>query len=161
DDSSASYQPILSFEPLDETAETALAERFAEQVRGLRSRAEQHGKSLRIFHWHHPEVSRTRKFAAVKAALEGVTEDLLKWFNAHYFARTSSSIKDVAAIFGFSWGVDNPGGQAAMRMIELARGTGPDAEDARRWCLHYNECDVAAQAAIRDGLRRQHGGGLP
>lgn len=157
DDATARYEPIVSFEPLDEAAEAALAEQFAERIFGLRSQAEQQGKSLRIFHWHHPEVSRTKKFAAVRAALDGLTKDLLDWFNVNYFARTSSSIKDVAVLFGFTWSVDDAGGQASMRMIDVARGTGPEAEEARQWCLRYNESDVAAQAAIRDGLRRHSG----
>lgn len=40
-----------------------------------------------------------------------------------------------------------------MNKIETARGEGPDALEARQWCLRYNESDVAAQAAIRDGIR--------
>jgi len=35
----------------------------------------------------------------------------------------------------------------------VARAGGPDAADAKQWCLSYNESDVAAQAVIRDGLR--------
>ncbi len=154
DDTTARYQPVVSFDPLDEATEAALAEKFADRIHRLRSRADQEHKSLRIFHWHHPEISRTRKFAVVVEALDGLTLDLMKWFDSEYFARTSSSIKDVAAIFDFSWGVDDPGGLASKSKIDIARGTGPEAEAARRWCLTYNESDVAAQAAIRDGLRR-------
>ena len=44
-----------------------------------------------------------------------------------------------------------------MSKIEIARGTGADARDARQWCLDYNESDVAAQAAIRDGIRALYG----
>lgn len=154
DDTTARYQPVVSFGPLDEAAEEALAETFAARIPDLRCQADREGKSLQVFHWHHPEHSRTRKFAAVAAALDGITFDLLKWFNAEYFARTSSSIKEVAAIFGFGWAVDDPGGLAAQGMIDAARGSGPDTEAARQWCLRYNECDVTAQAVIRDALRR-------
>lgn len=157
DDSTARYEPVVSFEPLDDAGEAALAAEFASRIQQLRARAAREGRSLRIFHWHHPEISRTRRFADVTRALEGLTCDLLAWFDATFFARTSSSIKDVAGHFGFRWDVDDPGGLASMGAIEAAREHGPHAEAARAWCLGYNECDVAAQAAIRDGLRRHYG----
>jgi hypothetical protein len=42
-------------------------------------------------------------------------------------------------------------------MIEPTRSSGPEIDTARRWPLTPNECDVTAQAAIRDGLRRNDG----
>lgn len=155
DDSTARYEPVVSFDPLDDAAEIVLAEEFAARIRALRDRADREAKSLLIFHWHTPETSRTRKFAAVKAALHGLTFDLCKWFTAAYFARTSSSLKSIAPLFGFHWDVDAPGGLTSQVMIDAAREGGAQADEARQWCLRYNECDVAAQAAIRDGLRRQ------
>ncbi|WP_046301363.1 ribonuclease H-like domain-containing protein [Mycobacterium sp. UM_Kg27] len=153
DDSTARYQPVVSFDPLNEAAEAALAAEFASRMQQLRGHAAREGKSLQVFHWHHPEVSSTRRFAEVQQALDGLTYDLRKWFDATFFARTSSSIKQVAGFFGFRWEVDDPGGLASLGAIETARGSGPQADAARQWCLSYNECDVAAQAAIRDGLR--------
>lgn len=160
DEAAARYRPVVSFEPLDEHAEITLAETFAARIRELRDRAEREGKSLRIFHWHHPETSRTRKFGAVERVLDGLTLDLRAWFDAAYFARTSSSIKRIAGIVGFHWPVDDPGGLASQNAIDIARGVGPAAEAARRWCLAYNEGVVAAQAAIRDGLRRLPAAGV-
>ncbi|BBZ22942.1 ribonuclease H-like domain-containing protein [Mycolicibacter hiberniae] len=156
DDTTAGYEPVVSFDPLDDAAEAELAAEFARRIQQLRDRAAREGKSLMVFHWDHPETSRTRRFADVQHALAGITFDLRKWFDATFFARTSSSIKQVAASFGFHWEVDDPGGLVSLGAVENARGSGPLAEAARRWCLSYNECDVAAQAAIRDGLRR-HG----
>lgn len=153
DDTTAYYDPVVSFEPLDEYREAQLADEFAFRIRQLRDRAAREGKSLQVFHWHHPETSSTRRFAAVADALDGLTYDLRRWFDAAYFARTSSSIKCVAGYFGFRWEVDDAGGLASQLAIEVARGHGPEADTARQWCLRYNECDVAAQAAIRDGLR--------
>ncbi|YAL83338.1 hypothetical protein ACMYYO_00625 [Dermacoccaceae bacterium W4C1] len=49
--------------------------------------------------------------------------------------------------------MEDAGGFASMDKIEQARGSGDEAAAARTWCLDYNESDVAAQAAIRDGLR--------
>jgi predicted RecB family nuclease len=157
DDTTAYYDPTVSFEPLDEDGESQLADEFASRIRQLRSQAAREDKSLLVFHWHHPEISSTRRFAAVADALDGITYDLRKWFDAEYFARTSSSIKCVAGYFGFQWAVDDAGGLVSQLAIAVARGHGSEADAARQWCLRYNECDVAAQAAIRDGLRS--GGG--
>ncbi|PQM53779.1 ribonuclease H-like domain-containing protein [Mycolicibacter virginiensis] len=153
DDSTARYQPVVSFDPLDEAGEAELAAEFASRMQQLRSHAAQAGKSLQVFHWHHPEISSTRRFAEVQQALDGLTYDLRKWFDATFFVRTASSIKQVAGFFGFHWEVDDPGGLASLGAVEAARGNGPQADAARNWCLSYNECDVAAQAAIRDGVR--------
>lgn len=154
DDATARYEPIVSFEVLDERAEEALADVFAARLNALKDAARQEKKILLVFHWHHVEVSLTRKFDAVAAALDGITCDLYAWFNANFFARQSSSIKNVAPLFGFEWDVDDAGGRLSQLKIAQARGGGPDADEARQWCLRYNESDVAAQAAIRDGLRR-------
>lgn len=153
DDTTARYEPVVSFESLDDAAEAELADEFATRIMQLRDRSAREGKSLQIFHWHHPETSNTRKFASVAQALDGLTCDLLQWFDATYFARTGSSIKRVAGYFGFQWDVDDPGGLASQVAVATARGHGPRADAAKAWCLRYNECDVAAQAAIRDGLR--------
>ncbi|OBJ72573.1 ribonuclease H-like domain-containing protein [Mycobacterium sp. 1274756.6] len=153
DETTARYEPIVSFEPLDEDAEAVLADRFARRIAALRTEADRRGKSVRVFHWSHPEISRTGRFPAVRSALDGITEDLYGWFNTHYFCRTSSSLKKVAGLFGFQWDVDDAGGLASMHWIDVARAGGADAEAARQWCLRYNRCDVAAQAVIRDALR--------
>ncbi|OBY29420.1 ribonuclease H-like domain-containing protein [Mycolicibacter kumamotonensis] len=153
DDTTARYEPVVSFDPLDDDGEAELADEFVSRIRRLRQLADREGNSLRVFHWHHPETSSTRRFAAVAEVLDGLTCDLRQWFDAEYFARTSSSIKCVAGYFGFQWEVDDAGGLASQLAIDVARGGGPEADAARQWCLRYNECDVAAQAAIRDGLR--------
>ena len=153
DDRTAHYEPVVSFETLDDAAELALAERAAAVIADLRAQAERMGRTVAVYHWHHVEVSMTRKFACMTAALDGVTLDLLTWFNSAFRVRREASIKHVAQLFGFVWAVDDPGGRLSMNKIETARGDGPDALEARQWCLRYNESDVAAQAAIRDGIR--------
>jgi predicted RecB family nuclease len=153
DDSTARYEPVVSFEPMNEVSEEALAGQAADRLEALIADAERSGHTLRVFHWSPVEVSRTKQFPRFSALLDDRTTDLLAWASSEFVARKSFSIKDVAPIFGFEWGVDDAGGFSSMDKIEQARGTGPDAEAARRWCLDYNESDVAAQAAIRDGLR--------
>ena len=153
DDATARYEPVVSFKPLDDEGELALAERAAALIGQLRAEAEASGRTVAVYHWSHVEVSKTRKFDCVAAALGGITVDLLTWFMGTFHVRGEASIKAVAQLFGFTWAVDDPGGRLSMSKIEIARGGGADAAEARRWCLDYNESDVAAQAVIRDGLR--------
>ncbi|MCB0927204.1 MAG: ribonuclease H-like domain-containing protein [Mycobacterium sp.] len=154
DDATARYQPVMSFAPLDDAAEAALADEMADRLTRLRADADRDGKSLKVFHWSPVELTQSARFPRVAAALSGVSVDLMAWFNREFFARGSSSIKAVAPLLGFDWGTEDAGGLTSQLRIEEARGTGPAAEAARAWCLRYNEDDVAAQAAIRDGLRR-------
>jgi predicted RecB family nuclease len=153
DDSTARYEPVVSFDPLDDDGELALAERAAAIIGHLRAESAVAGRTVAVYHWHHVEVSMTRRFACVATALEGITVDLRAWFLKMFHVRGEASIKAVARFFGFAWAVDDPGGRLSMSKIEVARGTGADALGARQWCLDYNESDVAAQAVIRDGLR--------
>ena len=127
---------------------------MADRLTRLRADADRDGKSLKVFHWSPVELTQSARFPRVAAALSGVSVDLMAWFNREFFARGSSSIKAVAPLLGFDWGTEDAGGLTSQLRIEEARGTGPAAEAARAWCLRYNEDDVAAQAAIRDGLRR-------
>lgn len=153
DDATARYEPVVSFEPLDDDGEVALAERAAARIADLRSEAESAGRTLAVYHWSHPEVSMTRKFDCVATALDGVTVDLLAWFLRTFHVRGEAAIKAVAQFFGFTWAVDDPGGRLSMTKIDIARGAGPEAFEARQWCLDYNASDVAGQAVIRDGVR--------
>ncbi|MDC5696513.1 ribonuclease H-like domain-containing protein [Intrasporangium calvum] len=153
DESSAVFDPVVSYEPLDDDGAARLAEHFASRLSRVIEDAEAAGRSVTIFHWSHPERSMTRKFAAVDALLQGRAQDLHQWFATHFFSRDGTSIKTVAPIFGFHWAVDDAGGVESQLRIEAARSEGDEAVAARDWLARYNESDVAAQAAIRDGLR--------
>ena len=153
DDSTARYEPIVSFKALDGEGELQLAEQFADRVTQLRAEAASAGRTVAVYHWSHVEVSNTRKFACVAAALAGVTVDLLPWFTGTFHIRGNASIKAVAQLFGFSWAVEDPGGRLSQEKVDIARAGGAAGLEAQEWCLRYNESDVAAQAVIRDGLR--------
>jgi predicted RecB family nuclease len=153
DELTACYEPVVSFGDLDDDAELALAEQAAARIMQLRAVAEKACKTVAVYHWHHVEVSNTRKFGCVTVALDGITLDLLSWFARTFRVQGSAGIKTIAQLFGFNWAVDDPGGRLSMHKIDVARAGGPDADEAKQWCLSYNESDVAAQAAIRDGLR--------
>lgn len=120
DERSARYQPVISFEPLDDAAELALAEQAAAHITQLRAEAERNGRTVAVYHWHHVEVSKTRKFPCMATALDGITCDLLTWFTQNFRVRREASIKAVAQLFGFTWAVDDPGGRLSRR-IEIAR----------------------------------------
>lgn len=154
DDATARYEPVVSFDPLDDDGELALAERAAARIAELRAEADASGRTVAVYHWSHPEVSMTRKFACITTALDGITVDLLAWFSGTFHVRGEASIKAVAQFFGFTWAVEDPGGRLSMAKIDIARGHCPEAAEARQWCLDYNASDVAAQAAIRDGIRQ-------
>ncbi|WP_121034268.1 ribonuclease H-like domain-containing protein [Terracoccus luteus] len=154
DESTAVFDPVLSYAPLDDDGAADLAQEFATRLGRVISEAEAAGKSVTVFHWSHPERSRTSNHPAVHALLERHALDLHAWYTKHFFPRDGASIKVVAPIFGFRWAVDDAGGAESQVRIEVARGGGEDAAAAIEWLSRYNESDVAAQAAIRDGLRR-------
>ncbi len=87
DDATARYQPVASFQPLDDEGEIALAERAAAVIARLRVEAESSGRTVAVYHWAHPEVSRTRKFGCVAPALDGRTVDLRTWFTGTFHVR--------------------------------------------------------------------------
>jgi predicted RecB family nuclease len=152
DDATSRYDPVISFDTLDPAAHEALADEFTAKLRALLADADADGRSVAIFHWTMAETSRARAFPELAGLLNGRTVDLYEWVRAHFRVRGTYSIKNVAPMFGFEWGVEDPGGFGSMDKIEQARTRGPHGDAAREWCLAYNESDVAAQAAVRDGL---------
>jgi len=153
DDATSRYDPVISFDALDPAAHEALAAEFTAHLAAVLAGADATGRSVAIFHWTAAETSRARAFPELDALLNGRTVDLYEWVRVNFRVRGTYSIKNVAPMFGFEWGVDDPGGFGSMDKIEQARNAGSDGGPAREWCLAYNESDVAAQAAIRDGLR--------
>ncbi len=83
--------------------------------------------------------------------------DLLKVVDGHLITGGGLGLKKVAPIAGFSWSVDDPGGDASMVRYDVAV-TGADEDErehARTWLLTYNQGDVEATLAIRDWLERE------
>ena len=152
DDTTSRYEPVISFDLLDDEAHEALAARFATHLRSVLAKADASGRSVAIFHWTPAETGRAKAFPELHALLNGRTVDLCEWVRDNFRVRGTYSIKNVAPMFGFEWAVEDPGGFGSMDKIDQARLPGPDGDAARDWCLAYNESDVAAQAAIRDGL---------
>ena len=86
----------------------------------------------------------------------GVFVDVEKVFKANFTSLRGSSIKKVAPLFGFSFGVSTSQGGAVSQTYLATVRTSSDPNDvaaAKQWLLSYNEDDTAAMAAIRDGMR--------
>ena len=158
DDSTATYEhSVMSFETLDDAKAQALADDFFGWLEAFVGSHERAGRTVRVFHWTSPEVTRTIRMLGRERA-ESLFErffDLRQWMDEQFFARDGLSLKVVAPIFGFEWKVDGAGGEMSVRKIEEARDTTNPltSHEAKAWLSSYNEDDCAAQAAIRDGLR--------
>lgn len=159
-DPAVRWETVYDFSVCDEDGARRLARRAQSTIESILESARQSGRSVKVFHWSHPESSRTRKkypeFHAVVFAPGGQAVDLRSWTESNFFFRDGYSIKSVAPSFGFEWSVEEPGGDRATKLRRIAASGGPESAAAKRWLIKYNASDVEAQAAIRDGLR-SHG----
>ena len=158
DETTATYDnTVLSFETLDDAKAQALADRFFDWLEGFVADHETAGRTVRIFHWTSPELTKTiRVLGGDRAdALFERFLDLRRWMDDEFFARDGLSLKTVAPVFNFKWRADDAGGETSVRKIEDARNATntESANAARVWLEKYNEDDCKAQAVIRDGLR--------
>lgn len=153
----ATYHPVVSWEPLDEHSERVLAEEFVGWLRGIVEDARERGESVAIFHYASPEPNYLKRILGDDAVADLLPHffDLLPLLRANFMGVHGLSIKKVAPALGFEWRDDDPGGLQSQGWLVDAR----LAEDesvrlaARKRLLEYNEDDVAATAAIRDGLQ--------
>ena len=155
DDSTAYYKSFSSWELLDETQERDLAQQFATWLGEQIQNAVTQGKTIKIYHYAPPEPNYLKRILGPDA-----TAELTKYFvdlntimRKNFIGLHGLSIKKIAPAVGFEWRDEDPGGlQSQTWLIDARTGTGSQAGDARQRILQYNEDDVAATAAIRDGL---------
>lgn len=156
DEASARFEAFADWSVLDDGGERALAQRFADWLRGLRDDAARAGETVRVFHWSPAESSRLRRILGAGAADlldSGVLVDLERVFDAQFRSVHGNSVKVVAPLFGFAWRAGDAGGALSQTRLEESRVGRPGALGARRWLLDYNSDDTAAMAAVRDGMR--------
>ncbi len=162
-DSAPRYAAFATWDPLDPDVELQNSLRFWAWLSGVRSDAARDGLSFRAYCYNaSAENTYLRRLGMAGGILEDVTAfiasdqwvDLLKVVGDNLITGGGLGLKKVAPITGFSWSVDDPGGDASMLRHDLAV-TGADEDErdhARTWLLTYNQGDVEATLAIRDWM---------
>jgi len=162
DDSSAVYEPIVDWRAdFGATPEAELAERCVVRLEELVAEAHARDMSIKIFHYHHVEVSQLRSIVgeARISSLEPHFFDLLKLVNEHFIGVRGLSIKQVAPVFGFAWRDDDAGGaNSQVWIVEARDAQGLNKRELEQRLLDYNQDDVEATARLRDGLREAESG---
>jgi predicted RecB family nuclease len=172
----AGYRSFCTWDPLTGDTEAALFAEFWEWLTGLRRDVTAAGLAFRAYCYNAAaENTQMRRLAAavaaadanmdvvaagmdVVAAVAALTRsaewvDLFRVFEAQLVTGRPAGLKDVAALCGFTWEVEDPGGGESMIRYDQAVGAdaGPAAA-ARDWLLAYNRNDVEATRALRDWL---------
>lgn len=157
------YKAFVTFDPLDDEAETELFAQFWEWMMAIRTAVRAQGRTFRAFcFWRAAEEGQMRR------ALRSEREDLPKerqlqrffnspeWVDLHELAAAQVltegplGLKVLAHRAGFEWRDDDPSGEASIAWYEEAIGENPASARAR--LLAYNEDDVRATRALRDWL---------
>jgi predicted RecB family nuclease len=145
------YHPLVTWDLLDDHGAVELAARFAGWLREQIAAADAAGQSLLVYHYAHPEPTYLKRLLGETEVGDILSRfvDLLPVVRQHYFGLHGLGIKKVAPEFGFKWRDEDPGGLQSQLWLIAAR-EGDDA--ARRRVLAYNEDDVRATHAIRNGI---------
>lgn len=156
------YVHFSHFGPMTLEKELELARGFTDWLHRILAKAQARGRTVTIFHYTHPERTNLARVLGEEADtyLEHFV-DLHDVVRENFTGAWGLSIKHVAPHFGFQWRDEDPGGLQSQDWLLMAQETDdPRVRDelAGR-ILAYNEDDVRAQAAIRDGMRAAHGKG--
>jgi predicted RecB family nuclease len=172
------YHPFCTWQPLTGAVEAELFARFWEWLSGLRRDATAGGLVFRAYCYNAAaENTQMRRIAAAAGLDEEVAAftasgqwiDLLRVFEVQLITGGPAGLKHVAALCGFTWEVEDPGGGESMIRYDQAAepgaarrpgtaemaGQAPAAGEpsaAREWLLTYNRNDVEAARALRDWL---------
>lgn len=150
------FVPHVSWDVLDEVSENALAQAFVDWLRGVMADASAKGQTVRVYHYSTPEPDRLKKVLGGETVADVLTifVDLHRTMSTNFFGLHGLGLKAVAPQFGFAWADDDAGGlQSQTWLIDAVTSHDPLlAAQAQRRLLQYNADDVAATAAIRNGL---------
>jgi predicted RecB family nuclease len=159
------YVAIDSYAPLTDEVEAEVFLRFLDHLAERREHAARLGGGLRVYHWTAAELTAMRRIVG-KAALPGLPGkdeleamiaaewiDLAAVFRGAVITGAGNGLKVVATAIGFSWDVDDPGGDFSM--LQHAGAVGGD-DDAVAWLRSYNRSDVLATYEVRRWLRESY-----
>ena len=159
------YRPFGTWEPLTGETEAVPFTRFWAWLTGLRRDAAAAGLVFRAYCYNAAaENTQLRRIAAAAGLADEVDAfigsgqwvDLLRVFGSQLITGGPAGLKNVAALSGFTWEVEDPGGGTAMLRYDQAtgsRGAGPGESDAaREWLLTYNRNDCEATRSLREWL---------
>jgi predicted RecB family nuclease len=175
------YHPFCTWQPLTGAVEAELFARFWAWLTGLRRDAAAARLAFRAYCYNAAaENTQMLRMAAATGLAEEVAAftasgqwvDLLRVFEAQLITGAPAGLKHVAALCGFTWEVEEPGGGEAMIRYDQATGRGGaggpgaagtagESGTAREWLLTYNRNDVEATRALRDWLDRDASGCPP
>ena len=152
-EAAGTYVPFVSFEPLDEDGERALADRLWAWLRYLLDRAVDEGLTARVYFYSPVETTMLRRLVSSEE-LEAVVSsdrwvDLFPLMRQKFWSNWGHGLKVTATASGFAWRDNDPGGYASMQWYaDAMAGLERDANIER--ILTYNEDDCRATAALRD-----------
>lgn len=151
-----SYHAVAAWDERDDAGWLQHAEAFASWLREQIAVADAAGQSLLVYHYSHAEPTYLKRVLGEDAVADLLDRfvDLLPLVREHYFGVRGLGIKQVAPAFGFEWRDDDPGGLQSQLWLIDARGAEDEAVRlaGRQRILDYNEDDVRATAAVRNGL---------
>lgn len=159
------YTAFATWEALNADAELQNSLRFWNWLGDVRRDAAHNRLSFRAYCYNAAaENTYLRRLGLAGGLVDEVTTfirsdewvDLLKVVDRHLITGGGLGLKKVAPLAGFSWSVEDPGGDASMLWYDLAVASTDENErkSARTWLLAYNQGDVEATLAIRDWLER-------
>lgn len=150
------FDPTITWDVLDTDSERALAQEFVDWLRAVRDRATAQGRTVLAYHYTAYELTALDRILGSEAIADvrDLFVDLYRIVADHYFGAAGLGLKKVAPAFGFQWRDDEPSGL----LSQLWYADAVAAEDpeksvaAKERLLAYNEDDVRATLAIREGM---------
>ena len=145
----ATYHPFVTWDPITDESEHALAEQFLAWLHAQIEAAVADGRSILVFHYAMPEPRYLTKILGADRVADVLPHfvDLLPLMRTNFLGAHGLSIKQAAPAFGFTWRDEDPGGlQAQLWLDEVRYDRRPHHENRAR----------ATDPRLQRGRRRRH-----